>query len=238
MTFSLIEAVIHAATVVMGAIGLPGLLALMALSVFGLSPIPSELMLPLAGFLVAEGTFSFAGAVIAALVGGMIGAYAGYAVGRWWRDRITGLGLGHLRLEAGYLERMDRFFARYGELTVGLFRVVPVIRSYISYPAGTARMEPVRYGVYTLLGSIPYTVALVWAGLILGSNWVVLASYLQLLDLPLIALIVAVVIYLLLQVFGILAPGWPPRRVRPSATPADGPASPSASSPPVPRGRP
>jgi membrane protein DedA with SNARE-associated domain len=231
VTFSLIEAVVNAATFVMGTIGLPGLLALMALSVFGLSPIPGELILPLAGFLVADGTFSFGAALIVALVGQMAGAYAGYAIGRWWRDRITGIGLGHLRIEAKYLERMDRFFVRYGELAVGLFRLVPVIRSYISYPAGTARMEPVRYGLYTLLGCIPYTVVLLWAGMMLRSNWVVLASYLQLLDLPFLVLVVAVVVYLLLQVFGILAPGWPPRRARP---PARNSAAPRASPPPSP----
>jgi len=231
VSFSLIEAVVNAATLVMSTIGLPGLLALMALSVFGLSPIPGELILPLAGFLVADGTFSFTAALIVALVGGMAGAYAGYAVGRWWRDRITGIGLGHLRIEASYLERMDRFFARYGDLAVGLFRLVPVIRSYISYPAGTARMEPVRYGVYTLLGSIPYTVVLLWAGMVLRSNWVVLASYLQLLDLPFLVVVVAVVVYLLLQVFGILAPGWPPRRARPAA-PVAGARTDGAATPP------
>ena len=232
--FSLIGALVNLATFVMATIGLPGLLALMALSVFGLSPIPSELILPLAGFLVADGTFSFAGALAVALVGGMVGAYAGYAVGRWWRDRITGLGIGHLRLEPRYLDRVDRFFDRYGELAAGVFRLVPVVRSYISYPAGTARMEPVRYGVYTLLGSIPYTVVLIWAGMMLGSNWVVLASYLQLLDLPLIALVVALVVYLVLQVVGVLAPGWPPRRALPTAAKVDASKGPPPAGPGAP----
>jgi len=234
MTFSLIEAVISLATFVMTTIGLPGLLGLMALSVFGLSPIPSEFILPLAGFLVFDGNFSFLGALVVALVGTMIGAYGGYAVGRWWRDRITGIGLGHLRLEARHLERVDRFFLRYGELAVALFRNVPVIRSYISYPAGTARMEPVRYGVYTLVGSLPYTVVLIWAGVVLRSNWVVLASYLQWLDLPLIIAIVAVVVYLGLQVAGVLAPGWPPRRTRATTGSAPAPSGPPETLPPTP----
>lgn len=214
MTFSLIGTLISLATLVMTTIGLPGLLALMALSVFGLSPFPAELILPLAGFLVVDGAFSFGWGLTAALVGTMIGAYGGYVVGRWWRDRITGIGIGRLRLEARHLEWVDRFFTRYGELAVALFRNVPVIRSYISYPAGTARMEPVRYGVYTLVGSIPYTVVLIWAGMVLRSNWVVLASYLQWLDLPLILAIIVVVVYLVLQMVGVLAPGWPPRRAR------------------------
>ena len=232
MTFSLIEAVINAATFVMATIGLPGLFFLMALSVFGLSPIPGELILPLAGFLVIDGAFSFTAALVVALVGQMVGAYAGYAIGRWWRDRITGIGLGKLRIEPEHLAWVDRFFAKYGELAVGVFRLVPVIRSYISYPAGTAKMEPVRYGVYTLLGSIPYTVVLLWAGMILRSNWVVLASYLQLLDIPFLALVVAVVVYLLLQVFGILAPGWPPRRARPTTADSATRTTPPTGSPP------
>jgi membrane protein DedA with SNARE-associated domain len=233
VTFSLIEAVVNAATVVMSTIGLPGLFALMALSVFGLSPIPAELILPLAGFLVFDGAFSFGWALAVSLVGTMVGAYAGYAVGRWWRDRITGIGVGHLRIEARHLEWMDRFFARYGELAVALLRNVPVVRSYISYPAGTARMEPVRYGVYTLLGATPYTVALIWAGMALRSNWVVLAGYFQLLDLPLLAVIVAVVLYLGLQVAGVLAPGWPPRRARaPPETPTSVDAPPETLPPP------
>jgi len=220
VTFSLIGSVIDIITTVMTAIGLPGLLALMVVSMIGVAPIPAEVILPFGGFLVADGTFSFGWAVIAALAGTMIGAYVAYAVGLWWRDRITGIGLGRLRLEPRYLERMDQFFARRGELTVAFLRLVPVIRTYISYPAGTARMEPFRFGVYTLAGSIPYTVGLIYAGMVLGSNWVLLSSYLQLLDVPVLVFVLAVVVYLVLQIVGVLEPGWPPRRARSAASAA------------------
>jgi membrane protein DedA with SNARE-associated domain len=196
------------------------LLALMAVESFGLPPIPSEVILPFTGFLVAEGTFSFGPALAVALAGGLLGSYAAYAVGRWWRDRITGLGIGRLRLEQRHLDRVDRFFARHGEATVGFSRLVPVIRSYISYPAGTAKMEPARFGVYTLLGSVPFTLALIYAGIVLRSNWTVVSSYFSLLDYPLIALVVIVVAYIGLQIAGVFAPGWPPRRARhPAASP-------------------
>lgn len=234
MTFSLIGSVVDVITTVMTTIGLPGLLALMVVSMIGVAPIPAEVILPFAGFLVANGTFSFGWALTAALAGTMIGAYAAYAVGLWWRDRITGLGIGHLRLEARTLERMDRFFARRGEITVALLRLVPVVRTYISYPAGTARMEPFRFGVYTLAGAIPYTVALIYAGMLLRSNWVLLSSYLQLFDVPVLVLVLAVVAYLVLQIVGVLEPGWPPRRTRSprSRTPSGGaPAGPPPSSP-------
>ena len=228
--FSLVGSVSDVIVTILETIGLPGLFALMAVESFGLPPLPSEVILPFTGFLVADGTFSFAGATSVALIGALVGAFAAYAVGRWWRDRITGIGLGRLRLEPRHLERVDRWFSRHGETTVGLSRMVPVIRSYISYPAGTARMEPARFGVYTLLGSIPFTVALIYAGMALRSNWTVVSTDLAYLNYPLIALVVLVVIFLALQVAGVLAPGWPPRRApRPSP-----PGTEAASPPPTP----
>jgi membrane protein DedA with SNARE-associated domain len=202
----------------------------MAVESFGLPPVPSEVILPFTGFLVYEGTFSFGAALAVALAGGLVGAYAAYAVGRWWRHRITDLGIGHLRLQQRHLDRMDRFFARHGELTVGVSRLVPVIRSYISYPAGTAQMEPVRFGAYTLLGSIPFAVALIYAGIALQSDWTVVSTYFSVLDYVLIALVVTVVAYIALQIAGVLAPGWPPRR--PPVASASPPAETEAVPPP------
>jgi membrane protein DedA with SNARE-associated domain len=212
MSLNLVGSVSTLIVWILQTVGLPGLFALMAVESFGLPPIPSEVVLPFAGFLVVDGTFSFASATAVALAGGLVGAYAGYAIGRWWRHRITDIGVGHLRLEARHLDRVDRYFARHGEALVGLARMVPVIRSYISYPAGTARMEPARFGVYTLIGSIPFTVALIWAGTVLRSHWNVLTTYFAYLDYPLIALVLVVVLYLILQIAGVLQPGWPPRR--------------------------
>jgi membrane protein DedA with SNARE-associated domain len=221
MTFSLIGSVAEFITTVLTTVGLPGLFALMVVESFGLPPVPSEIILPFTGFLVAEGTFSLGGSLVAALAGGLVGSFAAYAVGRLWRDRITGFGIGRLRLEARHLERMDRFFARRGELTVALARVVPVVRAYISYPAGTAKMEPIRFGAYTLLGSIPFTLALVYAGMVLRSNWTAVSSSFRYFDILLVAIVLFVVAYLLLQIAGVFGPGWPPRRARrvPTAPP-------------------
>lgn len=223
MTLSLVGSLIDAVTFVLTTVGVPGLLALMIVALFGFPPIPSEVILPFAGFLVADGTLSFGWVLGAAMAGTLVGSYAAYAVGLWWRDRITRIGLGHLRLEPRHLERVDRYFARRGEATVALFRLVPVVRCYISYPAGTARMDPARFGVYTFLGSLPYTVALIYAGMVLRSNWNAVSTYLTYLDVPLLALVVLAVVYIALQVAGVLAPGWPPRRRRASDL---GPASP------------
>ena len=234
MTFSILGSLTDLIMNVMTTIGIPGLFALMVVESFGIPPIPSEVVLPFAGFLVVEGTYSLGWALTAALAGGLVGSFAAYAVGRWWRHRMLGLGIGRLRLEPRHLERVDRFFARRGEATVALSRLVPIVRSYISYPAGTARMEPVRFGAYTLLGSIPFTLALIYAGMVLRSNWNVISSYFTILDIPLIALVVIVVLFLLLQIVGVLAPGWPPRRAHPKVPAPSTEVAPPGNPPPAP----
>jgi membrane protein DedA with SNARE-associated domain len=233
MVFSLIGSVVDVVTTILRTIGLPGLFALMVVESFGIPPVPGEVVLPFTGFLVAEGTFSLGAALAVAVAGALVGSFLAYAVGRWWRERITGAGIGHLRLEARHLERMDRFFARRGELTVALARLVPVACAYISYPAGTARMSPVRFGVYSFIGMIPYTLALIYAGIVLRSHWTVITSYFPVLDIVLLALVAIVVVYLILQIAGVLAPGWPPRRVSraPAASPGTEGARPIAGEP-------
>ncbi len=225
MTFSLIGSVVDAMVTVLALVGLPGLFALMAVESFGVPPIPSEVILPFAGFLVADGTFSLGGALATALAGGLAGAFAAYVIGRWWRARLLGIGVGQLRLRERDLERMDRWFARRGEVTVALARVIPGIRSYISYPAGTARMDPVRFGVYTFVGSLPWTLAMLYAGILLGSNWDALAKYFFPIDVAIVALAGATAVYLGLIAAGVLTRDWPPRRVRPTAPPPSAPTT-------------
>jgi membrane protein DedA with SNARE-associated domain len=227
-TFSLIGDVVSAIVWILSTIGLPGLFALMAVESFGIPPVPSEVILPFTGFLIAEGSFSWGAAMPVALVGALVGAYAAYALGRWGRHRITGIGLGSLRLEPEHLARMDRFFARRGESTVALARLVPVVRSYISYPAGTAEMEPVKFGVYTLIGSAPFTLGFVYAGFVLGSNWSKVSNTLAAFNYGAIAVIAIAVVYVALLVAGVLETGWPPRLRHLKARPEAAPAPPSS----------
>jgi len=231
MSFSLIGSFVDLVTLVLAAVGLPGLFALMAVESFGIPPIPSEVILPFAGFLVADGTFTLGGTLLAAIAGGLVGAFAAYALGRWWRARLAGFGWGYLRLRSEDLDRMDRWFAGRGEVTVAVCRVIPGIRSYISYPAGTAKMNPVRFGAYTLLGSTPWTLALLYAGIVLRSHWLTVTRYFFPIDVTLVVVIITGGVYLALVAWGFLAWGWPPRRGPRSASripvaPA-GPARPS-----------
>ncbi|HTZ61294.1 MAG TPA: DedA family protein, partial [Thermoplasmata archaeon] len=215
MTFSLFGSFVTLITTLLTVVGLPGLLALMAVESFGLPPIPSEVILPFAGFLVADGTLPLGGTIAFAVAGGLLGAFAAYAVGRWWRSRLAGLGVGQLRIEERDLERMDTWFARRGEITVAAARVIPGVRSYISYPAGTAKMSPVRFGLYTLVGSLPWTLALLYAGIALGSHWDVVTHYFFPIDVAIVVLVILGAAYLALVANGTLERGWPPRRKAP-----------------------
>ena len=215
MTFSVVGSVVGPIVFVLGAVGLPGLFALTAVEGFGVPPLPSEVILPFAGFLVAQGTFPFYGALTVAVLGELVGAYAAYAVGRRWRHRLENLRLGAFRLEPRHLASMDRFFERRGEAAVALARLVPVVRSYISYPAGTSKMPPARFGAYTLAGLLPFEVAFLYLGIVLRSNWAVVESLFRWLDYALLGLVVAAGVYLYLVLTERVTPGWPPRRSRP-----------------------
>jgi membrane protein DedA with SNARE-associated domain len=214
MSFSLIESIVDVITLIMATLGLPGLFVLMADESFGIPPIPSEVILPFAGFLVADGTYSFGAALSVSLAGGLVGAFIAYAIGRWWRSRLVGLGVGRLRLRENDLARVDTWFTMHGEVTVALARFVPFFRSYISYPAGTARMSPTRFGLYTLLGTIPWNIGLIYAGFVLRSHWTEIVTYVEPFDYLFAALIGVGVLYLVLIAAGVLDQGWPPRRVR------------------------
>ena len=224
----IIETVVSVITTLMTVGGLAALVLLMTIESFGIPPLPSEIILPFGGFLIATGVYSWPGAIGAALLGGVIGSYIAYAVGRWgrkWLERPTG----RLRLDPRHLAMMDRWFARHGEGTVLIARLLPVVRSYISYPAGTARMEPVRFGVYTLVGATPFTVALIYAGYILGSNWSILESGFRVADYFAAAAIVGIGVYIALRWRNVITSGFPPRLARRAAEPApDGDTPPTA----------
>lgn len=222
MTISIVGSLADLVITVMTYIGLPGLFLLMAVESFGIPPLPSEVILPFAGFLVAEGVFGLDATIFAALAGGLTGAFIAYAVGRWGREWLARRTSGPLHFDPKSMARVDDWFARRGEVTVAVTRLVPVIRSYISYPAGFARMKPWKFGVYTLLGSIPFTLAFLYAGIRLQGSWTIIQSYFGALDIVFIALVLAAVVYLLLVFTDRITWGWPPRPIPRSSRPDKG----------------
>lgn len=155
---------------VISALGYLGLFLLLVLENL-FPPIPSEVVLPLAGFLVGRGDLGFAGAIAAATLGSVTGALALYALGRWGGRPLV-LRYGRwLRVDASSLDRAEGWFERWGDLVVLGARVVPLARSVVSVPAGTSRMPIVRFTVLTAIGSAVWNTALVGMGYSLGANW-------------------------------------------------------------------
>lgn len=164
------------------AIGYPGIVLVMAIeNVF--PPIPSEAVLPFAGALAAKGELSFWGAVAAGTAGSVLGAVVLYAVGYVAHEA------GVRRLVAAYgrylfitehdLDRAAGWFTRYGEAVIFFGRLIPIVRSIVSIPAGYTRMNPVRFLLYTTLGTALWSLLLTYAGWVLGENWETIRSYTQ-----------------------------------------------------------
>jgi membrane protein DedA with SNARE-associated domain len=134
-------------------------------------PIPSEVVLPLAGFVVGRGDLSFVQALLASTTGSVVGALILYALGRYGgRGLVLRYG-SWLRVSATELERAEGWFRRYGGWVVLGARVVPFARSIVSIPAGTMRMPLIRFTVLTALGSGVWNALLIGAGVSLGANW-------------------------------------------------------------------
>jgi membrane protein DedA with SNARE-associated domain len=134
-------------------------------------PIPSEVVLPLTGFLVNQGQLAFFPALGVATTGSLAGALVLYALGRWGgRELILRYG-GALRVKEADLDRADEWFDRYGGAVVLFGRMLPGVRSIVSIPAGLSEMPLIRFIVLTTLGSGLWNVLLIRGGQLLGENW-------------------------------------------------------------------
>jgi membrane protein DedA with SNARE-associated domain len=138
-------------------------------------PVPSELIMTFGGALAAgavPGTgLNLAGVIIAGVAGNVAGSYIAWAVGRYGGQAALRRWGRRLRVRDHELERANQWFDRYGPQAVLIGRLLPVVRTFISLPAGIAGMDPVRFGIYTTLGCIPWTAALAYAGYLVGANW-------------------------------------------------------------------
>jgi membrane protein DedA with SNARE-associated domain len=168
-------------------------------------PIPSELVLPFAGFLVGEGRalepitgapWSYWLVVLAGTFGATVGALIAYAIG-WFGGRPLLERWGrYIGVSATDLDRADAFFARYGNAASFFGRMVPVIRSLVSFAAGIAHMPILRFTIFTFLGSLPFTALLVFAGVQLGANWETVGGILKQFE------------YAIIAVLGLVALAW------------------------------
>ncbi len=174
-----------------GAVGYLGVLVAMAIE-SAMIPLPSELILPFAGFLVSDpakiepltnGPWSFWIVVVVATLGNTLGSLVAYAIGAWGgRPFLERYGK-YLLIRPHEIEIAERFFARWGAQTAFFSRLLPIVRTFISFPAGVARMPLRTFVLYSTAGAFVWSTVLVWAGVQLGERWTEIRRALQPFDL-------------------------------------------------------
>jgi len=150
--------------------GYVGIAVLMAIE-SACIPLPSEIIMPFAGYLVSVGRFDLYLAATAGAIGCNLGSIVAYEVGKRGGRPVAERWGRYLLIGPGELDAADRFFARYGSIAVLVGRLLPVIRSFIAFPAGVARMRLMPFHVYTFIGSWPWCFGLAWVGMKLGDSW-------------------------------------------------------------------
>lgn len=197
---SITESLADFATRVVGDLGLGGIFLLMVPESTGI-PIPSEATMLFAGFNVSEGRYTLLAAVLVASVANLVGSLIAYAIGHYGRDELLEKHLRFFHLSESHLAWGDRWFEKYGSPAVFFSRMLPVVRTFISFPAGAARMPLVRFSVLTFLGALPWNLALALAGKSAKDNWVDIKDKLHYVDLAVAGLVLVGIAYLVLRWF-------------------------------------
>ena len=181
-------------------LGYPGILILMAMESM-IVPLPSELVMPFAGFLISEARFTFLGVLIASSLGSLFGSILSYYIGKHLgRPIIIRYGR-YFLLNEQHLEITDRFFAKKGEKAVLISRFIPVVRHLISIPAGIARMNIKKFAAYTLIGAAIWNMFLAFLGFKLKNHWDLIHSFSKELDILVIIILIIVIIYFAVKRF-------------------------------------
>jgi len=159
-----------------GALGYPGIFLLMAME-SSVIPVPSELVMPPAGYLVQQGRMSLAPVILFGTLGSLFGAYLNYFASHYLgRPLLLKYGR-FVWISEEKFARVESFFLRHGEVSTFIGRLLPVVRHLISLPAGLAGMNHLKFSLYTLLGSFIWVSVLTWLGYLLGSNHALIMEY-------------------------------------------------------------
>jgi membrane protein DedA with SNARE-associated domain len=193
------------------AVGYLGVAAAVALETI-VAPIPSEVILPMAGWKVSQSAadstvvepltglpWNIPLAVALATVGSLIGALVGYAIGAWGGRPLLNRYGRYVGIGAEDLDRADRWFERWGSWAVFLGRMVPLVRTFVSYPAGIARMPLGRFVLFSTLGSLPWNAALIGAGFAVGENYPQIEAAIKPYEYLIYAVIIGLVVLLIVR---------------------------------------
>ena len=195
---SITDSLVEMAVDVVDAMGLAGVFVLM-LAESACIPIPSEATMLFAGFNVSNGEYSLLAATAVGSFANLVGSWLAYWVGYVGRIDLLEKHGSKLHIKKSHLDWADRWFERHGDATVFFARMVPIVRTFISLPAGVARMPFLRFSLFTLAGCIPWVLMLTFIGKEAGDNWENWKDKLHYVDYAVIAAIVIGVAYLLVR---------------------------------------
>ena len=195
---SITDPLVNLAVNVIDALGLPGIFVLMLLE-SACIPIPSEATMLFAGFNVSNGEYSLVAVVAVGVAANLVGSWIAYAVGYYGRLDVLEKHGGKLHIKQSHLATADRWFERHGEATVFFARMLPIIRTFVSLPAGVAKMPFWRFTLFTVLGCIPWVFALAFIGQQVGDRWDQWKDHLHYVDYAVALAIVAFVVYLVVK---------------------------------------
>jgi membrane protein DedA with SNARE-associated domain len=198
MLEAILQPLINWATATIGDHGLFAVFGLMLLESMGIL-IPSEAISPFAGYLVSRGQMGFFGAVAAGVLGNLVGSWVAYFIGLWGGRELWFHYGRYVGVRAHHLKVAERWFDRHGELAVFVSRCLPVVRTFISFPAGTARMNFAKFSFYTFVGCVPWVFALTYLGYYLGENWEEVGDFLHYLDYAVALAVLVGAVYLFLR---------------------------------------
>jgi membrane protein DedA with SNARE-associated domain len=195
---SITDPLVQLAVDVVDKAGLGGIFGLMLLE-SACIPIPSEATMLFAGFNVAEGRFSLLVVVTVGVLANVVGSWIAYAVGYYGRIDLLEKHGSKLHIKPNHLKWADDWFARYGDATVFFSRMLPIIRTFISLPAGVAKMPFWRFTLFTLAGCVPWVFALTFIGQQVGDRWESWKDSLHYVDYAVAAAIVVGIVYLVIR---------------------------------------
>ena len=185
-------------THIMQIAGYPAVFAAMVMESMVL-PVPSEAVMPFAGFLIAEGRFTLPLVVLISTLASLCGSLISYAIGYFFDEAVVHRYGGYFLLDREELEATKGFFNRYGDVTVFVSRFIPVIRHLISIPAGFAEMNLFKFTIFTLLGAALWNTFLAVAGMYLRSNWEAVMRYSSAIDIFVVIALAAIIAYFVLK---------------------------------------
>jgi membrane protein DedA with SNARE-associated domain len=195
---SITDPIVNFAVDVVDKLGLAGVFVLMTLE-SACIPIPSEATMLFAGFNVSNGHYSLLAAVAVGSVANLVGSWIAYAIGYYGRVDILEKHGKKLHIKPSHIATADRWFERHGDATVFFTRMLPIVRTFISLPAGVARMPFWRFSVLTLAGCVPWVFLLTFIGKQAGDNWDKWKDSLHYVDYAIVAAIAAGLIYLIVR---------------------------------------